>query len=269
MTKIHLLKQTLLVSMAMAVSLVFVALSQPASAATPLSEIKAGDLIRGESLPAVYYYGKDGFRYVFPNDKTYFTWYQNFDNVRWISDADLGTVQIGGNVTYRPGVRMIKINSDPKTYAIGEGGALQWVTSEAVAVGLYGPSWNTKIDDVPDAFFGNYKKGADLANASEFNPAAETASAENINKDKDLKAAKVVQIKDNVFGPQVLTISAGTAVKWVNKDNTKHTATGDNLKWGTGTLTQNQNFSRYFKEPGTYTYHCTYHPGMTGTIIVE
>ena len=97
-----------------------------ASAATiPVSQVNAGDLVRGQSFPAVYYVGRDGFRYVFPNDKAYFTWYSNFDNVKWLSDPDLGTLQIGGNVTYRPGAKMIKINSDPKVYAVGENGSLR------------------------------------------------------------------------------------------------------------------------------------------------
>src|SRR3989338_2938836 len=76
------------------------------AAITPLAYINSGDLIRGESFAAVYYMGEDGFRYVFPNDKTYFTWYENFDSVKWLSDTDMGTIQIGGNVTYRPGVKM-------------------------------------------------------------------------------------------------------------------------------------------------------------------
>src|SRR3989338_459764 len=119
----------------------------PASAATlPMSQIQSCDLIRGASFPAVYYMCKDGFRYVFPNDKTYFTWYNDFASVKWISDADMTKIQIGGNVTYRPGKKMIKINSDPKTYAVGESGGLFWVTSEAIAISMYGTNWNKMID---------------------------------------------------------------------------------------------------------------------------
>ena len=117
--------------------------SQVHAATTSLTSLHSGDLMRGTSFSAVYYYGVDGFRYVFPNDKTYFTWYANFDSVKMISDADLGTIQIGGNVTYKPGSRMVKINSDPKTYAVDENGTLRWVTSETVAVAMFGSNWNT------------------------------------------------------------------------------------------------------------------------------
>ena len=119
------------------------------------TSVSSGDLIRGTSFSAVYYMGTDGFRYVFPNDKTYFTWYSDFDDVKFLSDADLAKIQMGGNVTYKPGVKMIKINSDPKTYAVSAGGELRHVGSEALAVSLYGSTWNTKIDDVPDGFFSN------------------------------------------------------------------------------------------------------------------
>src|SRR3989339_590980 len=106
-----------------------VALAFPAAsfaATVPRAQVQSGDLVRGNTFSAVYYVGKDGFRYVFPNDKTFFTWYADFDDVKWISDADLGTLQIGGNVTYKPGARMIKINSDPKVYAVDTGGTLRW-----------------------------------------------------------------------------------------------------------------------------------------------
>ena len=34
-----------------------------------------GDLVKGTTLNTVYYYGADGKRYAFPNEKTYLTWY--------------------------------------------------------------------------------------------------------------------------------------------------------------------------------------------------
>src|SRR6266576_2699138 len=81
----------------------------------------SGTLIKG-SLAAVYYCGADMKRYVFTNDKNYWTWYPDFSGVMNISDSDLASVQIGGNVTYRPGVKMVKIQSDPKVYALSHGG---------------------------------------------------------------------------------------------------------------------------------------------------
>ncbi len=145
----------------------------------------SGSLIKG-SLAAVYYCGADGKRYVFTNDKAYFTWYSNFSGVMTISDADLASIQIGGNVTYRPGVKMLKIQSDPKVYAIGKGGVLRPIASEAVAIALYGSTWNKQIDDVSDAFFTNYTVGNPINAASDYDKNAEMSSSQTVNQDKNL-----------------------------------------------------------------------------------
>lgn len=118
---------------------------------------------------AVYFYGSDGKRHAFPNEKTYFTWYTDFSGVRTVSASFMASLPLGGNVTYRPGVRMVKFTTDPKTYAVSLGGILRWVGSEALATQLYGTAWNTKIDDISDAFFSDYRFGAEVSSASDFN----------------------------------------------------------------------------------------------------
>ena len=84
----------------------------------------AGSLIKGASSPAVYFCGRGGKRYVFPNEQAFHTWFVDFSAVITIPDASLGSIMIGGNVNYRPGVRMVKIQSDPKVYAVAPGGTL-------------------------------------------------------------------------------------------------------------------------------------------------
>jgi plastocyanin len=250
------------------VSLNSVPFSASASNTATLTDLKAGDLVRGTSFSAVYYYGKDGMRYVFPNDKTYFTWYTDFNGVRWLSDADLGKIQIGGNVTYNPGIRMIKINSDPKVYAVGQDGTLHWVTSETLASGYYGTNWNSMIDDVPDSFFSNYTKGTDFETSDDFLSLA-TGTNYNIDEDKDIQSPAIIQITDNAYSQTTITIKAGHAVRFENKGTNKHTATASDLSWGTGTMENGINFTRYFNKAGTYPFFCSYHTSMTGTIIVE
>jgi len=129
-----------------------------ASAAT----LSTGDLIKA-SGPAVYYYAGDGKRYVFPNEKTYFSWYTSFAAVKTITDAELAAVQIAANVTIRPGTKLVKITTDPKTYAVTAGGVLHWIESEAIAKALYGDAWATRVVDVPDGFFVNYSTGSSIS----------------------------------------------------------------------------------------------------------
>lgn len=231
--------------------------------------ISSGDLIRGQTYPAVYYLGADGFRYVFPNKFTYDTWYSNFNNVKFITDAELAKIQIGGNVTYRPGVRMIKINSDPKTYAVDAGATLRHVNGEAVAIALYGSAWNKNIDDLPDGFFSNYKIGSAINGAADFVPAGATSAAASINSEKNLQAPTSITITDTGYSPLDAHITVGQTVKFVNNGGVKHTATADDLTWGSGTLNPGENFSRVFTKPGTYTFFDSYNSASTGAIYVQ
>ena len=128
------------------------------------SAAMAGDLLKA-SGPAVYYYAVDGKRYVFPNEKTYFSWYADFSSVKTISDSELASIAIGGNVTIRPGTKLVKIQTDPKVYAVTKCGVLHWIESETVAKSLYGDAWAMRVVDVPDAFFVNYTIGSSLATA--------------------------------------------------------------------------------------------------------
>lgn len=122
---------------------------------------QSDSLIRA-SGKTVYYCGQDGKRYVFPNAKTYASWFSNFSSVKMLGDDVLAQIPIGGNVTYRPGVRLLKIQTDPRVYAVAPDGTLRWITSEALAMKYYGSDWNKKVDDLPDAFFQNYRLGSDI-----------------------------------------------------------------------------------------------------------
>jgi len=132
-------------------------LSTPVNAAA-----SAGDLIKMSGNTSVYYLGTDGKRYVFPNSTTYFSWYPDFSGVITIPAAELQSYPLGGNVTMRAGTKLVKITTDPSVYAVEPNGVLRKIQSEAQAAALYGTNWNTKIVDVPDAFFTNYTVGAVL-----------------------------------------------------------------------------------------------------------
>lgn len=158
---------TAIVAGATILSLGLAGLSLPQDA----SAAAAGDLIRGTSLSTVYFYGYDGERYIFPNEKTYKTWRTTFSGVQTISDSSLAAIPLGGNVVYRPGSRWIKIQSAPKTYAVSTDGNIHWIETETVATDFAGSNWNTNIDDVPDVFFEDYSVGASLMTATAFDGA--------------------------------------------------------------------------------------------------
>ncbi len=136
---------------------------------TPETACAAGALIKG-SQKAVYYCGRDGKRYVFPNEHTFFTWYGGFDAVQLLSDDLLASIPLGSNVTYRPGVRLVKIQTDPRVYAVSKGGILHWLKDEGIAILLYGTDWAHMVHDVPEAFFINYTLGDPISSGTTTSP---------------------------------------------------------------------------------------------------
>lgn len=79
-----------------------------------------------------------------------------------------------------------------------------------------------------------------------------------------------VDISDFTFGPGTITVSAGDTVTWTNSDSAPHTVTSDSGgELASGTIAAGGTFSHTFTTPGTYTYHCNFHPRMTGTILVQ
>lgn len=111
---------------------------------------------------AVYYLGTDNKRYVFPNERVFKSWYPDFSGVVTVSDTQLATYPIGGNIRYRPGTRLVKITTDPKVYAVGPGGSFSPIASEQAAMDLYGPDWAKRVDDLPDVYFTDYHEAEAL-----------------------------------------------------------------------------------------------------------
>jgi plastocyanin len=84
-----------------------------------------------------------------------------------------------------------------------------------------------------------------------------------------LAADPTVTIVDFAFKPSTVTITAGQAVTWRNTSTTIHTVTADDGSFDSGQLSQNDQFANVFDTPGTYAYHCSIHPQMTGKVIVK
>jgi len=153
--------------------------------------VTSGDLIKGTGT-AVYYYGADAKRYVFPYQASYASWYTGFGTVTTMTDADLIAIPFGGNVTVRPGMlaQVVSMDSpwmvmDPKVYAVEKGGVLRWVKTADVAVAIFGATWETKIVAVPEALLTNFTIGTEINAAGDYNLATQQAVA-SINEDKGL-----------------------------------------------------------------------------------
>ena len=237
-------------------------------AATTHGAFNSGDLIKG-SGSTVYYFGANGKRFVFPNEKTYFTWYTNFDGVRTISDGQLASIPLGGNVTYRPGYKMVKITTDPRVYVVEQGGILRHITSEQLALTLYPVNWRNQVDDIPDAFFTNYRVGTAVQTASDYNPDNVMTQTVRINQDKQFDETKInitISTMQNGFVPTTTTFKKGTEVTWTNRDVVAHSVVGNG--WSSPLLNPGETYVRRFDTVGSYDYRCGIHTVMQGTINV-
>ncbi|HXO85085.1 MAG TPA: hypothetical protein VN803_06135, partial [Gemmatimonadales bacterium] len=82
-------------------------------------------------------------------------------------------------------------------------------------------------------------------------------------------AGALVQMSDFAFTPQSVTITKNQYVTWKNVGAVTHTSTSDAPGWNVSALAGATSGAVYFGTPGSFTYHCSIHPGMTGTIVVS
>jgi len=76
-----------------------------------------------------------------------------------------------------------------------------------------------------------------------------------------------VEIADACFTPTILHIDPGQSVTWTNTDPFVHNVTANS--WGHfDDLLEGHSFTATFQDAGVYPYACTYHPGMTGAVVV-
>lgn len=73
----------------------------------------------------------------------------------------------------------------------------------------------------------------------------------------------------STFTPGSVTIPVNGIVTWKNNDQQDHAPAADDNSWNSGDVPAGGEFSHQFSTAGTYTYHCTIHPGMTGSITVH
>ena len=77
-----------------------------------------------------------------------------------------------------------------------------------------------------------------------------------------------VSIQNFAFNPSAFGIEKGTRVTWNNNDDVSHRV---QLDTGVGSMEMKEGDTWFFvfKESGKYTYHCSIHPSMVGTIYVK
>ena len=77
-----------------------------------------------------------------------------------------------------------------------------------------------------------------------------------------------ISIENFTFNPAKVTVSAGTKVTWINRDDVPHTVRSNDDLFQSGTLDTDDTFSHVFTTAQTFEYYCGVHRHMAGTIVV-
>ena len=78
-----------------------------------------------------------------------------------------------------------------------------------------------------------------------------------------------VKIDNFTFGPAKVTVKVGTTVTWTNHDDIPHTVVSTDKEFKSKVLDTDEKFSATLTRAGTFTYFCSIHPKMTGTVVVQ
>ena len=80
------------------------------------------------------------------------------------------------------------------------------------------------------------------------------------------------EIRGMQFVPAELTVNVGDTIVWTNEDVVPHTATSGvaaPISFDSKELASKQTWQLTVTASGEYAYACTYHPTMTGKLVVR
>jgi plastocyanin len=187
----------------------------------------------------------------------------------------------GGNGTEPPttGSLTVTVRADGTAHA--------GVTVERYAPGATSPTASVATGTNGQATFSNIAPGTweieivlpdgfDLADGEDERKSATVVAGATATASFDMVDqfnGETIDAQDNLsFSRPNVSISAGTAVRWVNVGAMLHTVTPDgHTEWTAASLAGDETFTHTFDTPGTYAYYCEPHlaNGMTGTITVN
>jgi plastocyanin len=99
--------------------------------------------------------------------------------------------------------------------------------------------------------------GLAACGGSDDEPAAQSAAK---------SGGTAVAVADNSFSPATIEVAVGDTVTFENEGQIAHTVTGDDFD--SGSMAPGDTFTFTASDAGTFSYVCTFHPGMQGTISV-
>src|SRR5439155_69159 len=93
-------------------------------------------------------------------------------------------------------------------------------------------------------------------------------SCHKSNNSSNAPTTASVSIKNMAYNPGSVSVAMGSTITWSNNDTTIHTVTADDGSFNSGNIAVGATYSAVFSTTGTFSYHCTLHPEMTGKVVV-
>lgn len=95
-------------------------------------------------------------------------------------------------------------------------------------------------------------------------PTATAAATQAAAADPEQRATNIA---GTAFEARI-EVAVGSTITWTNQDGVVHTVTATDRSIDSGTFPQGQTYSLTFNSSGTFSYFCTVHPFMRGTVVV-
>lgn len=98
-----------------------------------------------------------------------------------------------------------------------------------------------------------------------------TSSSDSAVSSGDVAEEGKIEIENYAFQPEIITVKRGATVTWTNKDDIQHDVVADDDTQDgpqSELLSKGESYRFTFDEVGEFTYHCSPHPYMKGTVKV-
>lgn len=95
-----------------------------------------------------------------------------------------------------------------------------------------------------------------------------TTTSSSTTSTTDDSSNRVI-IRNLAFNPATLNVAVGATVTWRNDDSVPHTVTADGGSFASSAIPSGGSFSHTFSTAGVFAYHCSIHPSMTATVVVQ
>jgi plastocyanin len=82
-------------------------------------------------------------------------------------------------------------------------------------------------------------------------------------------ATHTIAIESLEYLPKTITVHVGDSLVWINKDPFPHTATSKAGKFDSRSIEAGKSWKHTVRSKGEFSYVCTLHPTMKGTVQVE